>query len=124
MAKKYVLLIVTAGDCPACQDYKSKYHTIFVSAVRNKFPNVRIVEANKPSMNSTLQISGQPRNLSAWVAWYPEFILMPEDNWSKEITQSAVIYNGRYVSGSGAQLTVNQRPTSDSLVQWIGTYAK
>lgn len=90
-------MIVTAGNCPACQRFHKRWNEI--KAEIKKLNKVKIVEINLPTMRDRVVSKGFPKDLQRYVQWYPTAFLFNGEEWNdvmkgKKEKLDGVIFNG------------------------------
>ena len=83
--EKAKLLFISAPDCPACNSYKAKYwkndSESVKSKLREKYPQVDLIEIILPSKKEKPDPQKYPKDLHRFARWFPTFILITGESW-------------------------------------------
>ena len=124
-SKRNILVIVTAGDCPACKFFKSKRRDLLDIVNREKL--VKIEEINFPNKHSPPDFSSYHPDLVKYIGWFPEFIIFTKESWNNHsIPLKGYVLNGVYTFESGGivpgSLDIEDRQANidiRTIVNWI-----
>jgi len=113
-----VLVIMTAGNCGACQALKKVWPDMKKKIEETGL--VTIVEADRPSMKDKLG-SEFPSDLNRYSAWFPMFILFDGKEWAAGGTLNGVVFHGKVETGQRPEYSKNTKYSmkAEGLIEWI-----
>lgn len=113
-----VLVIMTAGNCGACQALKKVWPDMKKKIEETGL--VTIVEADRPSMKDKLG-SEFPSDLNRYSAWFPMFILFDGKEWAAGGTLNGIVFHGKVESGQRPEYSKNSKYSMkvEGIVEWI-----
>ncbi len=118
----YVLVVVTAVGCPACEKFKVDWPAAKES-ITKKFPGLRVVEIVQPR-TTTVYDAKYPANLNRWAVWFPSILLVQDDEWTASSKiHGASVFNGSWdashPSGGRVVESGKQKMTEPALLAWL-----
>lgn len=118
---KPVLVIMTAGNCGACQSLKKVWPSMKAEIEKKNL--VTIVEADRPQMKDKLG-SDFPSDLNRYTKWFPMFILFDGTEWAAASSGgqlNGVIFHGIIERGGSPEYAKNSNYSmkAEGIIQWI-----
>lgn len=100
MINEYILLVVTANNCPACDRFKASILEPLKRSLKEKFSNITLTYINKDSPNAPIPSNKIPAVLNQYLKWVPTLLLVPKDQWASSQITKIAIFNGRIMNNS------------------------
>lgn len=126
MEPKGVLILLTAGNCGHCHQFKDNiWYKSKDGPLKDKIINdgkVSIIEINLPSTSSTLD-NKYPVDLQRYVSWFPSLMLFTNDDWAAGLNGAplhGVVYNGTD-DGGKVKLSGTKPISRKNILDWIDT---
>lgn len=123
-----ILVITTAGDCPACVGFKTNQLARVKSDVLTGFNKIQIVELDLPARQSQIP-SNYPADHGRFVAWFPTFSLYDEASWKsalqsenarKKYKLRGEVFNGHLnAKGQVERISSPKALISTNIMRWI-----
>lgn len=121
MSLNPVFVMVFAGNCHACINFKEKHYNEFQKALK-EYPLVTSVEYNVKSIGDPLP-SDAPKELNRFVKFYPCFFLIPGAIFQSALKggklKNILIYGATVNSEDKVIILPTTMATRDSLMEWI-----
>ncbi len=85
-----ILVYISAETCRHCPPAKEKWPAIWDSICNEyKFP---VVYVEFKTMSDKVTDMGLPAHLQEWIAWFPQFLLFPKNEWNTGRLNCASVY--------------------------------
>jgi len=101
----HVFVLVTAGDCVHCKDFKDRSYDNIVRALKSKGFKVRYVVISLARRDSAVDASRYPVNIMRHVPGFPCLMMIKGSTWDDAMTRKpsfvfqsddVVVIDGRY----------------------------
>lgn len=114
-----VLVVITAGDCPACTTFKTTDWPAVKKALEDS-KEVRIKHIDLKSMKDSLP-GDVSKDLQMYRRFYPTMMIVPGDQWNKgNVREGVSLFNATYDPTTGVNpVASGSRKAYSALTPWV-----
>jgi hypothetical protein len=99
--KPWVLVYVTAKNCPACIKFNDKWPEIKKAFLSSVGAEVDIIDLTFDNMNKpVIDSTKYPLDLKRFILWFPTFVLVSSESWNAALKNTAARISGFVFNGS------------------------